>query len=98
MRIYLSRPHMSGHEEAASQKPFRLEFVPPSSSSWMRFEPGSTRVNLAADVHCVGPCRPGSAALHLGIADLPALVEGDEVWISSNDLWGGFFPVKLSRC
>ena len=91
MRIYLSRPHMSGHEERLVSEAFASNFIAPLGPQLDAFE---TYVcdYLNADVHCVG-LASGSAALHLAlrIADVGP---GDEVWISSMTFAGGIFPVN----
>lgn len=91
MRIYLSRPHMSGHEEPRVAEAFASNFVAPLGPQLDAFEAKLTEY-LAADVHCVG-LSSGSAALHLAlrIADVG---RGDEVWISSMTFAGGIFPVN----
>lgn len=91
MRIYLSRPHMSGHEERRVAEAFASNFVAPLGPQLDAFE-ASVRDYLRADVHCVG-LSSGSAALHLAlrIAGVGAV---DEVWISSMTFAGGIFPVN----
>ena len=91
MRIYLSRPHMSGNEERRVAEAFASNFVAPLGPQLDAFET-SVRDYLNADVHCVG-LSSGSAALHLAlrIADVG---RGDEVWISSMTFAGGIFPVN----
>ena len=63
MRIYLSRPHMSGNEERRVAEAFASNFVAPLGPQLDAFE-ASVRDYLGADVHCVG-LSSGSAALHL---------------------------------
>ena len=91
MRIYLSRPHMSGHEERFVSEAFASNFVAPLGPQLDAFE-ASVCEYLNTDVHCVG-LASGSAALHLAlrIADVGP---GDEVWISSMTFAGGIFPVN----
>lgn len=91
MRIYLSRPHMSGREEQRVAEAFASNFVAPLGPQLDAFE-ASVRDYLGADVHCVG-LSSGSAALHLAlrIADVGP---NDEVWISSMTFAGGIFPVS----
>ncbi|MGR3549524.1 DegT/DnrJ/EryC1/StrS family aminotransferase [Pseudooceanicola sp.] len=91
MRIYLSRPHMSGHEERRVAEAFASNFVAPLGPQLNAFE-ASVRDYLGADVHCVG-LSSGSAALHLALR-IAGVGPGDEVWISSMTFAGGIFPVN----
>lgn len=91
MRIYLSRPHMSGHEERRVAEAFASNFVAPLGPQLDAFE-ASVRDYLGADVHCVG-LSSGSAALHLALR-IAGVGPGDEVWISSMTFAGGIFPVN----
>ena len=91
MRIFLSRPHMSGREEAYVAQAFASNFVAPLGPQLDAFE-ASVRGYLNADVHCVG-LASGSAALHLALR-IAGVGEGDEVWISSMTFAGGIFPVN----
>ena len=80
MRIYLSRPHMSGHEEARVAEAFASNFVAPLGPQLDAFE---ERVSdyFGAGLHCVG-LSSGSAALHLALR-IAGVGPGDEVWVSS---------------
>ena len=91
MRIYLSRPHMSGHEQRFVSEAFASNFIAPLGPQLDAFE-ASVCDYLNADVYCVG-LASGSAALHLAlrIADVGS---GDEVWISSMTFAGGIFPLN----
>ena len=91
MRIYLSRPHMSGNEERRVAEAFASNFVAPLGPQLDAFE-ASMRDYLGADVHCVG-LSSGSAALHLALR-IAGVGPGDEVWISSMTFAGGIFPVN----
>ena len=91
MRIYLSRPHMSGNEERRVAEAFSSNFVAPLGPQLDAFE-ASVRDYLGADVHCVG-LSSGSAALHLALR-IAGVGPGDEVWISSMTFAGGIFPVN----
>lgn len=91
MRIYLSRPHMSGHEEARVADAFGSNFVAPLGPQLDAFEE-TVRDYLDADVHCVG-LSSGSAALHLAL-QIAGVCPGEEVWISSMTFAGGIFPVN----
>ena len=91
MRIYLSRPHMSGNEERRVAEAFASNFIAPLGPQLDAFE-ASVRDYLGADVHCVG-LSSGSAALHLALR-IAGVGPGDEVWISSMTFAGGIFPVN----
>lgn len=91
MRIYLSRPHMSGFEEECVADAFASNFIAPLGPQLDAFE-ASVRDYLDADVHCVG-LSSGSAALHLALR-VAGVGPGDEVWISSMTFAGGIFPVN----
>ena len=91
MRIYLSRPHMSGREEACVAEAFASNFVAPLGPQLDAFEV-SVCDYLNADVHCVG-LSSGSAALHLALR-IAGIGLGDEVWVSSMTFAGGIFPVN----
>ena len=91
MRIFLSRPHMSGHEEQRVAEAFASNFVAPLGPQLDAFEAKITEY-LGADVHCVG-LSSGSAALHLALR-IAGVGRGDEVWISSMTFAGGIFPVN----
>lgn len=91
MRIYLSRPHMSGNEERRVAEAFASNFVAPIGPQLDAFEE-AVRNYLGADVHCIG-LSSGSAALHLALR-IAGVGPGDEVWISSMTFAGGIFPVN----
>ena len=91
MRIYLSRPHMSGLEEAYVSEAFASNFVAPLGPQLDAFE-ASVHDYLEADVHCIA-LSSGSAALHLALR-IAGVGSGDEVWISSMTFAGGIFPVN----
>lgn len=91
MRIYLSRPHMSGNEEKLVAEAFASNFVAPLGPQLDAFE-ASVREYLQADVHCVG-LSSGSASLHLALR-IAGVGPCDEVWISSMTFAGGIFPVN----
>lgn len=91
MRIYLSRPHMSGREEQFVADAFASNFVAPLGPQLEAFE-ASVRDYLEAEVHCVG-LSSGSAALHLALR-IAGVIPGEEVWISSMTFAGGIFPVS----
>lgn len=91
MRIYLSRPHMSGHEEARVAEAFASNFVAPLGPQLDAFE-ATVAEYLGGGVYCVG-LSSGSAALHLALR-IAGVASGDEVWISSMTFAGGIFPVN----
>lgn len=91
MRIYLSRPHMSGKEEACVAEAFASNFIAPLGPQLDAFET-SVRDYLGGDLHCVG-LASGSAALHLALR-IAGVGPSDEVWISSMTFAGGIFPVN----
>ncbi len=90
MRIYLSRPHMSGHEQVEVAEAFASNFIAPLGPKLDAFE---ARVSeyLGGGLHCVG-LSSGSAALHLALR-IAGVGQGDEVWISSMTFAGGIFPL-----
>lgn len=91
MRIYLSRPHMSGHEERRVAEAFASNFVAPLGPQLDAFE-AAVSDYLGGGLHCVG-LSSGSAALHLALR-IAGVGAGDEVWISSMTFAGGIFPVN----
>ena len=91
MRIYLSRPHMSGHEEIEVAKAFASNFIAPLGPQLDEFEQLVSDY-IGGDLHCVG-LSSGSAALHLSLR-IAGVDAGDEVWISSMTFAGGIFPVN----
>ena len=91
MRIYLSRPHMSGLEEIRVAEAFASNFVAPLGPQLDAFE-AVVSDYLGGGLHCVG-LSSGSAALHLALR-IAGVGAGDEVWISSMTFAGGIFPVN----
>lgn len=91
MRIFLSRPHMSGHEQDRVAEAFASNFVAPLGPQLDAFE-AEVAAYLGGRVHCVG-LSSGSAALHLALR-IAGVSAGDEVWISSMTFAGGIFPVS----
>jgi len=91
MRIYLSRPHMSGHEEARVAEAFASNFVAPLGPQLDAFE-AAVHDYLGVDLYCVG-LSSGTAALHLALR-IAGVGPGDEVWVSSMTFAGGVFPVN----
>ncbi len=91
MRIWLSRPHMSGREEAHVAQAFASNFVAPLGPQLDAFE-NKVSQYLGGGLHCVG-LSSGSAALHLALR-IAGVGPGDEVWVSSMTFAGGIFPVN----
>jgi len=90
MRIWLSRPHMSGNELKYVQDAFDSNFVAPIGPQLNAFE-ASVQQYMGEDYHCVA-LSSGSAALQLGLR-IVGVEKGDEVWIGSMTFAGGIFPV-----
>jgi pyridoxal phosphate-dependent aminotransferase EpsN len=91
IRIFLSRPHMSGNEQRSVADAFASGFVTPLGPQLDAFEKVVSQY-LGGHVHCVG-LSSGSAALHLALR-IAGVSNGDEVWISSMTFAGGIFPVN----
>jgi pyridoxal phosphate-dependent aminotransferase EpsN len=90
MRIWMSRPHMSGSELGYVQEAFDSNFIAPLGPQLDRFQEVMEQY-LGEGVHCIGlSC--GSAALHLGLR-MAGVERDDEVWVSSMTFAGGVFPV-----
>lgn len=90
MRIYLSRPHMSGTERAYVDAAFESNFIAPLGPQLDAFE-ASVAAYLGGTHHCVG-LSSGSAALHLALR-IAGVGRNDVVWISSMTFAGGIFPL-----
>ncbi len=90
MRIWLSRPHMGGTEQAYVADAFDTNFVAPLGPQLNAFEQ-TVSDYLGGGLHCVG-LSSGSAALHLALR-IAGVGESSEVWISSMTFAGGIFPV-----
>lgn len=91
LRLFLSRPHMSGHEEQRVAEAFASGFITPLGPQLDAFE-ARVAEYLGADLHCVA-LSSGSAALHLALR-IAGVGAGDEVWISSMTFAGGIFPLN----
>jgi pyridoxal phosphate-dependent aminotransferase EpsN len=91
MRLFLSRPHMSGVEQDYVAEAFKSNFVAPLGPQLDAFE-RSVAEYLGGNVYCVG-LSSGSAALHLALR-IAGIGENDEVWISSMTFAGGVFPLN----
>jgi dTDP-4-amino-4,6-dideoxygalactose transaminase len=90
MRIYLSKPHMSGREQDYVAETFANNFIAPLGPQLDAFE-ASVADFIGDGLHCVG-LSSGSAALHLALR-LVGVGMGDDVWVSSMTFAGGIFPV-----
>lgn len=90
MRIWLSKPHMSGTELDFVHQAFESNFVAPLGPQLNAFE-DTVSTYLGHGMQCVG-LSSGSAALHLALRGV-GVDAGDEVWISSMTFAGGIFPV-----
>lgn len=91
MKIYLSKPHMSGQEEILVKEAFETNYIAPLGPHLDAFEE-SVSDYLGKDLHCVG-LSSGTAALHLALI-ISGVNEGDEVWVSSMTFAGGVFPIN----
>lgn len=92
MRIYLSRPHMSGNEEKRVAEAFTSNFVAPLGPQLDAFEAAVCEYLSDQELYCVG-LSSGSGALHLALR-IAGVERDDEVWISSMTFAGGIFPVN----
>ena len=92
MRIYLSKPHMSGKEEQLVSEAFDSNFIAPLGPHLDEFENSVAEYLKEDGLHCVG-LSSGTAALHLALR-ISGIDRGDEVWISSMTFAGGVFPVS----
>ncbi len=78
-RIFLSSPHMSGHESKYIQKAFDQNFIAPLGPNVDAFE---TVLSSYTGVSHAAALRSGTAAIHLGLIML-GVGKGDEVIVSS---------------
>ena len=81
MRIWLSRPHMSGREEVYVAEAFESNFIAPLGPQLDAFEAAVSDF-LGGHMHCVG-LSSGSAALHLGGMGLGHAVLQRHRWLST---------------
>ena len=91
MKIYLSRPHMSGTEQREVARAFESNFIAPLGPHVDEFEKLVSE-RLGGGLHCVA-LSSGSAALHLALR-VAGVRAGDHVWASSMTFAGGIFPVN----
>lgn len=94
IRIWLSRPHMSGKERGYVDEAFASNFIAPLGPQLTEFEARFADY-LGDGVHCLG-LSSGSAALHLALR-MQDIEPGEEVWVSSMTFAGGVFPILYER-
>lgn len=90
MKIYLSKPHMSGQEEVLVKEAFASNYIAPLGPHLDAFEEKVSNY-LGKDLYCVG-LSSGTAALHLALI-VAGVNRDDEVWVSSMTFAGGVFPI-----
>lgn len=91
MRIYLSKPHLSGLELSFVTEAFESNFVAPLGPQLDQFEE-MFQQHLGDGYHCVA-LSSGTAALHLALR-IAGVGPNDEVWVSSMTFAGGVFPIN----
>lgn len=89
MRIWLSRPHMSGTEQELVAEAFESNFVAPAGPMISRLEDEFASY-LGEGVSCAA-VTSGTAALHLAFR-LHGVEAGTKVWVTSMTFAGGAFP------
>ena len=94
IRIWLSRPHMSGKERDYVDEAFASNFIAPLGPQLDEFEARFADY-LGDGVHCLG-LSSGSAALHLALR-MQNIQPNEEVWVSSMTFAGGVFPILYER-
>jgi dTDP-4-amino-4,6-dideoxygalactose transaminase len=92
-RIFLSPPHMSGHELAYIHEAFASNYVAPTGPMLREFE--REFADYSGIPHAVA-LSSGTAALHLALKSLD-LTDGDEVWASTLTFIGSVVPVMYER-
>lgn len=78
-RIFLSSPHMSGHEEQFIQRAFEQNFIAPLGPNVDDLE---AKLSAYIGIKNTAALSSGTAAIHLGLI-LLGVKEGDEVLVSS---------------
>jgi len=91
MKIFLSKPHMSGQEQIYIDEAFDSNYIAPLGPHLDAFEKKVSDY-FGSDFHCVG-LSSGTAALHLALV-VAGVEKGDEVWVSSMTFAGGVFPIR----
>ncbi len=88
-RIFLSPPHMGGHEEAYVKEAFDSNFIAPVGSMIDRFEANFSR--MTGIPYCLATSS-GTAAIHLALRVM-GVGAGDIVYASSLTFLGSVSPV-----
>ncbi len=91
MKIFLSKPHMSGQEEIYVKEAFESNYIAPLGPHLDAFEK-KVSTYIGQDFYCVG-LSSGTSALHLALI-VAGVERDDEVWVSSMTFAGGVFPIK----
>ena len=91
MKIFLSKPHMSGNEQKNVKDAFDSNYIAPLGPHLDAFEDEVSKY-IGNNLHCVG-LSSGTAALHLALI-VAGVEKGDEVWVSSMTFAGGVFPIN----
>ena len=91
MKIFLSKPHMSGNEQKNVKDAFDSNYIAPLGPHLDSFEEEVSKY-IGNNLHCVG-LSSGTAALHLALI-VAGVEKGDEVWVSSMTFAGGVFPIN----
>ena len=91
MKIFLSKPHMSGKEQMYVKEAFASNYIAPLGPHLDSFEE-SVSAYLGKNLYCVG-LSSGTAALHLALL-VAGVKKDDEVWVSSMTFGGGVFPIN----
>lgn len=94
IRIWLSRPHMSGSERGYVDEAFASNFIAPLGPQLDEFEARFAEY-LGGGIHCLG-VSSGTAALHLALR-MQDIEPGEEIWVSSMTFAGGVFPIIYER-
>jgi dTDP-4-amino-4,6-dideoxygalactose transaminase len=88
-RLYLSPPHMGGHEERYVTEAFASNFIAPLGPMVDRFEAEFSR--MTGFKHCLA-LSSGTAAIHLALRGL-GVGAGDRVYASSLTFIGSITPI-----
>jgi dTDP-4-amino-4,6-dideoxygalactose transaminase len=88
-RLYLSPPHMGGHEERYVAEAFASNFIAPLGPMVDRFEAEFSR--MTGFKHCLA-LSSGTAAIHLALRGL-GVGAGDRVYASSLTFIGSITPI-----
>tara|TARA_B100000902_G_scaffold399752_1_gene472304 strand:+ start:1728 stop:2849 length:1122 start_codon:yes stop_codon:yes gene_type:complete len=91
MKIFLSKPHMSGNEQIYVEEAFASNYIAPLGPHLDAFEESVSNY-LGHKLYCVG-LSSGTAALHLALL-VAGVKKNDEVWVSSMTFGGGVFPIN----